>query len=326
MSMSILPKLRSLLSGMIPPSRDDDDPGHKGRVITLCVLASCILWFAFSMQENYIQVLDFPTEVRDLPEDRALAAVPPSSVRIQLEGEGIQILRLYYNPPIVPIDVSGEEVDLALAAPEIIKNVSVQTVTPRTVRLAVETRIRRRVPVEPRINLDFTPGYRLIGKIRSEPDSIWISGARSIVEDIRTWPTRTRNLGQMRDSLDATVALSDSLAPLLDLEVTEVRVVADIQAFTEARRSVDVRATGLPPGVRVTFSPAVVDVVYQVPLSQYDRVLQTQDFYAFVPYDDILRDAQGRVFPMLHVPDGLDVRSPRFEPESLRYYDVRRDD
>ncbi|MDA0379051.1 MAG: hypothetical protein O2899_06125, partial [Bacteroidetes bacterium] len=109
-------------------------------------------------------------------------------------------------------------------------------------------------------------------------------------------------------------------------EVTEVRVVADIQAFTEARRSVDVRATGLPPGVRVTFSPAVVDVVYQVPLSQYDRVLQTQDFYAFVPYDDILRDAQGRVFPMLHVPDGLDVRSPRFEPESLRYYDVRRDD
>lgn len=326
MNMSILPKLRSVLRGMFPRSHDEEDQENKGRVITLCVLASCILWFAFSMQENYIQVLDFPTEVRNLPDDRALAAVPPSSVRIQLEGEGIQILRLYYNPPIVPIDVSGDEVDLALAAPDIIKNVSVQTVTPRTVRLAVDDRIRRRIAIEPRINLEFSPGYRLIGKVRAEPDSIWISGARSIVEDIRTWPTAARNLGQMRDSLDAMVALSDSLSPLLDMEATEVRVVGDIQAFTEARRSVEVRATGLPPGVRVTFSPAVVDVIYQVPLSQYDRVLQAVEFYAFVPYEDILRDTQGRVFPMLHLPDGLEVRSPRFEPESLRYYDVRRDD
>jgi YbbR domain-containing protein len=324
--MSILPKIQAVLRSVIPESREEDDPENKGRVITLCILASCILWFAFSMQENYIQVLDFPTEVQNLPENRALAAVPPSSVRIQLEGEGIQILRLFYNPPVVPIDVTGEEVDLALAAPEIIKNVSVQTVTPRTVRLAVEDRVRRRIPVEPRIRLDFSPGYRLIGSVRAEPDSIWISGARSIVQDIRAWPTATRNLGQMRDSLDAMVALSDSLTPLLDLEVSEVRVIGDIQAFTEARRSVEVRATGLPPGVRVTFSPAVVDVIYQVPLSQYDRVLQAQEFYAFVPYEDILRDVQGRVFPMLHLPDGLDVRSPRFEPESLRYYDVRRDD
>jgi len=29
---------------------------------------------------------------------------------------------------------------------------------------------------------------------------------------------------------------------------------------------------------------------------------------------------------MLHLPDSLEVRGPRFEPESLSYYDVRRDD
>jgi len=326
MSQPIITRIQNLFSP-VPSRRSEEDPQErKGAVITLCILAACVLWFAFSMQEEYIQVLEFPTRVVNLPSDQALAVVPPSQVRIQLEGEGIQILRLYYNPPSVPIDITGPQVDLALTAPEIIKNVSIQTITPRLLTLDVEDRIVRRVPVEPRVDMAFEPGYRMIGRVTATPDSVSISGARSIVESVEAWPTKQRNLGAMRDSLHAPVALSDSLAPLLMMDISEVTVKADIQAFTEARRLVSVRATGLPVGVAVTFEPAMVEVVYQVPVSQYDRVMEAENFYAFVPYADILRDTQGRVFPMLHLPDGLEVRGPRFEPESLRYYDVREDD
>lgn len=326
MSQSVKSWIQTLLVPAQVRRVEDEAPEYKGGIITLCILAACILWFAFSMQETYIQILEFPTRVVNLPSDQALAGVPPSKVRIQLQGEGIQILRHYYNPPTVPIDVSSRQIDLGLAAPEIIKNVSVQAVTPRMVTLAVEDRVTRKVPVHPRINLAFEPGFRMIGRLTTEPDSVAISGARSIVEGVNVWPTQTRNLGAMRDSLHAPVALSDSLGSLLIKEVSEVTVRADIQAFTEARRMVAVRAVGLPAGVAVTFEPAMVEVIYQVPLSQYDVVMEAENFYAFVPYVDILRDTQGRVFPMLHLPDGLEVRSPRFEPESLRYYDVRQDD
>lgn len=326
MSQSIITRFQSLFFPQRDGSFDEDSRQTKGWVISLCVLAACVLWFAFSMQEEYVQVLEFPTELRNLPDDKALAAVPPSSVRIQLEGEGIQILRLYYNPPSLPIDVANESVDLGLTAPEIVKNVSIQTVTPRSVTLNVEDRVWRRVPVEPRVSMEFIAGYRMIGRLEAFPDSVTITGARSIVENIRSWPTERRNLGAMRDSLHAPVALSDSLSSLLEMDVSEVMVKADIQAFTEARRIVPVRAVGLPRGVEVTFEPAVVEVTYQVPLSQYDAVMEADAFYAFVPYSDIVRDVQGRVFPMIHLPEGLEVRSPRFEPEVLRYYDIRQDD
>lgn len=327
MSQSFITRIQALFAQDVDRGRDDDSTQTKGWIIALCLLASCVLWFAFSMQEEYVQVLEFPTELTNLPEDKALAAIPPQSVRIQLEAEGIQILRLYYNPPTMPVDVSGSQIDLGLSAPEIVNNVSIQSVTPRTVTLAIEDRVVRRVPVEPRINMEFTPGYRMIGRVVAEPDSVSISGARSIVEGISSWPTQTRNLGAMRDSLHAPVALSDSLAPLLVMDVSEVTVKADIQAFTEARRMVSVRPVGLPAGVEVTFEPATVQVIYQVPLSQYDEVMEAEEFYAFVPYADILRDTtQGAVFPMLHLPEGLEVRSPRFEPTSLKYYEVREDD
>ncbi len=326
MSQSIVTRIQGLFLPDGERTPEDELRSPKGWVISLCILAACVLWFAFSMQEEYVQILEFPTELRNLPEDKALAAVPPSSVRIQLEGEGIQILRLYYNTPSLPIDVANESVDLGLTAPEIVKNVSIQTVTPRTVSLNVEDRIWRRVPIEPRVNMEFIAGYRMIGRVEAIPDSVTIAGARSIVEGIASWPTERRNLGAMRDSLHAPVALSDSLAPLLEMDISEVIVHADIQAFTEARRIVPVQAVGLPAGVEVTFEPPVVEVTYQVPLSQYDAVMEADAFYAFVPYSDIVRDVQGRVFPMLHLPEGMEVRSPRFEPEILRYYDIREDD
>lgn len=326
MSQSIITRIQSLVIPDTDRNADDDSKRTKTWVVSLCVLASCVLWFAFSMQEEYVQVLEFPTELRNLPEDKALAAVPPQSVRVQLEGEGIQILRLYYNPPAMPIDVTSTSVDLGMTAPEIVKNVSIQTVTPRSVTLAVEDRVWRRVPVEPRVSMEFIAGYRMIGQVTALPDSVTITGARSIVEGITSWPTERRNLGAMRDSLHAPVALSDSLSPLLEMDIPEVIVKADIQAFTEARRIVPVRPVGLPTGVEVTFEPAVVEVTYQVPLSQYDAVMEADAFYAFVPYSDIVRDMQGRVFPMLHLPEGFEIRSPRFLPESLRYYDIRQDD
>ncbi len=326
MKRPVYSKLRSLYA---PTQRgsgfEREEPSHRGLVVTFCILASCVLWFAFSMQETYTQIIELPTEVRNLPMDKALIQEPPTSVLIQVEGEGVQILRLYYNPPTIPIDVSVGDVDMFLVAPDVLNNVSLQTVTPRQISLSLDDRITRRVPVEARVDVQFEPGHQMIGGISVIPDSIAISGAQSIVESIRAWPTKTRNIGSLSDSLNAVIELSDSLSGLLNLNASEVRVQADIQEFTEGRRSVKVRVTGADDGQTVTFVPETVNVVYQVPLSQYDASMDAEDFFVFVPYADILRDDQGRVYPMLHPPEGLEIRRYRLDPDFLGYYDTRNE-
>ncbi len=325
--MSLITRFQESISKSLrQPGYEPEETRSSGFVISLCILASCVLWFAFSMQETYTQVIDFPTEVQNLTQNQALATQPPDVVRVQLEGKGIQILRLYYNTPTLPIEASNGLVDMGLTAPETINNVSIQTVTPRTIEIRVEDRISRKIPVMSRVEMQFAPGFRMIGAVDVFPDSVTISGARSIVMEMESWPTEARHLGEMRDSLNAVIALSDSLKGLIDLEFAEVNVVADIQAFTEARRNVGVRAIGLPLGMQVTFSPATVEAVYQVPLSQFDQAMEAEDFYVFVPYADILRDTQGRAFPMIHLPVGIDIQHARFEPDGLSYFHVRNDD
>jgi hypothetical protein len=326
MTMSFTDRIRSLFSPIRQGSKfDSREPENKGFVISMCVLAAFILWFAFSMQETYTQIIDFQTEIRNLPSDKALSALPPSSIRIQVEGEGVQVLRLYYNPPVVPINAEAGEVDLLLVASEVVNNVSLQTVTPRTTQISIENRDYRKVPIVPVIELDFSPGFGMIGQVSISPDSITISGAASIISGITMWHTQKRQLGQLADSLFATIAISDSLEGLVGFDVSEVTVRANITEFTEATRTIEVRAIGLGETEQVSFVPSTVDVTYLIPLSQYDSSLAAEDFYVFVPYSDTRRDEQGLVYPMIHLPNGLAVREARIDPVGLKYYDIRND-
>lgn len=291
----------------------------------MCILAASILWFAFSMQETYTQVIDFPTEIQNLAPDKALSILPPSSIRIQVEGEGVQVLRLFYNPPIIPIVAQEGELDMLVVAAEVIENVSLQTVSPRSVQIAIEDRVYRKIPVESAVSVELAPGFGQIGDLKVVPDSMTISGAASVVFGITKWKTQKRQLGELSDSLDAMIAISDSLAGLISFDLSEIRIKGDIQEFTEATRTVEVRAIGLAEGENVSFVPSKVEVTYQIPLSQYDASLSDEDFYVFVPYSDTRRDDKGLVFPMIHTPDGLEIREVRIDPIGLRYYDIRND-
>lgn len=323
MRRSITQKFRALFSPIRAVARfDSREPEKKGFVISMCILAASILWFAFSMQETYTQVIDFPTEIQNLAPDKALSVLPPSFIRIQVEGEGVQVLRLLYKPPTIPIIANEGELDMLVVASEVIKNVSLQTVTPRTAQITIENRVYRKIPIESAVSVGLSPGFGLIGNLSIVPDSITISGAASIVFGITKWKTQKRRLGELSDSLEAMITVSDSLAGLINFDVAEVLVRGDIQQFTEATRTVEVRAIGLAEGAKVSFVPSKVQVTYQIPLSQYDASLSDEDFYVFVPYSDTSRDEKGLVYPMVHTPSGLEIREVKVEPVGLRYYDV----
>ena len=319
-------RIRSVFARDASSSHDfEADPGKKGFVITLCVLTACLLWFAFSMQEMYTQVISMPVEVTNLPDDQALISPPPTDVRVQIEGEGVQLLRLYYRPPTIPLNASTREQDMELITSETVKSVSIQGVTPRLITLATDERLRKRVPVRSRVRIDPATGHRVVGDPVIRPDSVWISGARSIVTGIDSWATEPAVIDDVRDTVRTVVALSDSLGRLLELSADQVTYRANVQEFTEDRRVLAVQVRNAPPSRRVSFNPPSVTVRYLVPLSQYDQAKESDQFEAFVPYSEIRSDTSGVLYPRLQLPEGLEIREPRIQPDALRYYNVLGD-
>ncbi len=296
-------------------------PRRKGLVITLCILASVLLWFTFAIRETYTRILEFPTEVRNLPADEALADLPPTRVRAQVEGEGLQLIRLYYDPPVIPIDAASETVDLAVVAPDVIKNVRLDAVMPRSVMVYRERRIQRHLPIRARVTVKTPDGHHLIGTLDLDPDSVWVSGAQSVVGGLRFWPTSNGTIESGKDTLRVVAPLSDSLAGLVMLSESTVSIRGQVREFTEGSRLVDVYVLDTPIGQRVSLEPARVRITFQVPIGQYDRAMSSE-MWATVPYDEIRMDSTGSVAPIPALPEGITFRQLRFEPPVLRYFDV----
>ena len=300
----------------------DKVPRHKGLVITFCILAACLMWFTFSVRETFTQVFEFPTVIQNLPPELALTSLPPQSVRVQVEGEGIQLLRLYYNPPTVPIDASEDQIDMILVMAEIASNVSTTTVMPQIVDIHKEAREIKRIPIRSHIRIVPVPGFHVVGDVRLDPDSVTVSGASSIIEQLDFWPSEKRRLSAVRDTVQLMVALSDTLDGLVDLDLTQTLITADVPEFTEGKRDIEIRVRDAPADQEITFDPAKTEVVYQVPIAQFDMAREAEDFYAFVRYSDILADTTGLVYPLINLPDGIEMRGVRLVQNAMRYYFV----
>ncbi|GMQ81435.1 MAG: YbbR-like domain-containing protein [Rhodothermia bacterium] len=272
------------------------------------------------MQETYTQFFDFPTEVQNLPDDQALTQVPPSTIRVYVEGEGIQLLRLYYNPPTIPIDASLSVIDLEVLAAEVASNVRSESVTPTSIVLQKELRTEKRFPIRSRLEINPAPGYQVVGPVSLVPDSVIVSGAVSVLDGLSFWNTVQLTQVHAKDSVRVTLSLADTLAGLVELSsfATEARAV--VLQFTEGSREIEVRVKDGVHSTPVSFEPATTTVTYQIPIIQYDQALEATDFYAFVPFEEIRSDTTGNVYPLVNPPAGLIIRGISIFPDAFRYY------
>ncbi len=298
------------------------EPPNRGLAILVAFTASFLLWFTVSMRGTYPVTVEMATQIVNIPEGRALEALPPSSVRVQVQGEGWHLLRLYTNREKIALDATVPNINLTEAVVlEIPRELEVQSVSPPDCSLRLGEQVRRKVPIVFRGHIRPALTHDTTTAIRLHPDSVVVEGAASVVRGLRHWPTERFERQNIRGMFTARVDLADSLIGLVKLSHTATTLYADIEQFTEIVREVDVRVTELPEGNRgVSLIPDRVNVLFRVPLSQAMEAERTDELYAFVRYSDIAEDTLGAVEPSLRAPPGFSIRNIVVDPPRLRYY------
>lgn len=306
-----------------------DEPSEEtsnGLAIAISVVLSVLFWFTLEMQEIYTIALELPTQIIQLPEGESLAEKPPSEVRVQVRGEGWQLLQLYYKRQPVLLDASNNEIDMreALRLSGLTAGVAAVTgVRPETVEIETGPQTNRRVPIELRADIRTSRLYDIIGRPRLKPDTVVISGAASLVQSISRWPTDSIIKENVQSDLTLTVPLADTLGPLISKSIEETTVKVNVALFTEGIREVPVEVTNVPPSVgEVRLEPSKVRVIYRVPLDQYEQARDAEGFSATVPYAAIRQDTTGTVSPRVETPETVVIRDVRVEPNKLQYFTV----
>ncbi len=310
-------------------ARRPDGPEHPLRILAICGVLSLLLWLVLTLRQTTTATIEARTVVATLPSGEALVTPVPETVRLVVEGTGYRLLPLFSNPPRLPIAATQREVFLDAQLPALPPGVRLVGVSPRTLRLDTEPSVTRTIPVVLRARIAFVPSYNLSGAVRVSPDSVRVTGARSVVAALRGWPTAPLPLGALGDTLRADIALLDTLDGLVAHSESRVRVVVPVAAFSGQEREVEVRVTGAAPGsdLHYAFDPPSVRVRFRVRLGQGEAALRAPDFYATVDADELRRDATGLVRVRVHLPAGLDIQTESVQavPTVIRHYRVIRE-
>ncbi len=304
--------------------RSDSRTPRRGPGMIVALIVSFLLWFTVSMRGTYPLTVNLPTEVVNLSGDQSLEALPPSSVRVQVQGEGWQLLRLYSNRHLIPIEaVEGQTNLMERVTMSLPRELQVQTVDPEQCTVQIGSREWTRLPIAFRGRVEPAVTHDLTEPLRLEPDSVTVSGARRVLNRLTSWPTEYVVATNVRGPITRTVALLDTLGGLVDVDRETTTLYAELEQFTEVVREVDVRIVDRPADNQgVSLNPSRVTMIIQVPLSKVEEVNRSEEFYATVSYEEIASDTLGAVEPQLHVPEIYANRTVRITPSRLQYYVV----
>ena len=322
------------LSGLFVRKDPRDDALYfsqqRGLIFSICLLLASFLWFSFAVQEQYTTYIELPTSVTGVPADQVLLNEPPETVRLQVSGEGIQLIQLTYNPPVLVIDGREDEVEIQSVVPELAQNVALLSVQPQRLVLQKEDIATRRVPIESNVTFVPASSHQLLRSPELSPDSVTISGPLSIIQDIDIWATEALTVSDVRGTLAVDVALSDTLAPQVTVDLSHINVRADASQFTEVVRSLTVEVDGAPTDNQVvSLDPPVVEVRFLVQLDLLPIAENSQELRAVVAFNSLFTDTSGQATPEIRWPLALvptqSIRNIRVVPRTLRYYNLVMD-
>ena len=326
----LVTQLKDLFKFGTRPGSDEEEVTFLRREKVIVFIGAYImavaLWFIVNLSGSYSIDVNLPVEPGNVPEDMALTEELPKFVEAGVSGDGWQLLSLYNDPPTVVINIENEEVNLFDQVRQrlsYLQDVDISKVQPLMIRLDMEAKVSKKIPVVLNTDIEFQNRFGMIGEPVISPDSITITGATSRISDINEWVVGdTLRLREVRNDISTTIPLQEGTG-VISLSESEISYEADISEFTEGERTVYIRTRGLPRGQNVTYNPASLTITYDVPIEQYADVEKVQPYEAYVPYSEILEDSTGYVTPDVElVEKSYELRLRNFKPKAVAYFTV----
>ncbi len=328
---SILTKIKRL-SGPREPLLDNDLRSKRREkiiVFTFAYLMALSLWFIVNLNRDYRISIDVPIEKGAIPSNMALVDGLPENLQVEVSGDGWKLINLYNNPPEIPINLIEGEVNLFNQVRQrftLEKDISVLKVEPLVINIELEPKISKKIPIQLHTVLDFAERYGLVNDPVFEPDSIIITGAQSHVKNIDKWlVSDTLYFSQISKNLTEVVAI-DTNDPLIELDVKEIKFIANVSEFTEGEVSVFIRTRDIPRGSIINYNPSTVTIKFDVPIEQYANIQNQKLYEVYVPYDEILEDVTGFVTPDIElIATDFKIKLRSFQPKAVAYFSVLDD-
>lgn len=295
-------------------------------VVSGAFVFALLFWVYARLSQTYVAELRVPIRV-ELPPERALRVVPPSTLSVHVQGTGWQLLalELWNRPREVVLSVAEfpEAATLGIGRQRLLQLLALPAgvialhIVPDTLTLYLTRALVRRLPVVPAFRIELPPGF-VVARLQFDPDSVTVRGAQEAVESLgAVFPAESRLLPtEWEFTRELPLMVLSSLPVRLEPE----RVRLSVRIEPEAEAVIDGVPVELSPAFLArghVFSPLQVRLWVRGPLERV-LALSPRELQVNLPAVELLRDTTGVLVPHVRSPEGIEVF--RMEPPFLFHW------
>jgi hypothetical protein len=159
------------------------------------------------------------------------------------------------------------------------------------------------VPVTADFEVMYSPGYNSLSTLVVKPDSVLVSGAKSVLNKIDKVKTKKLEFREVSNSINRKV---DLLSPSekVSLEESQVNLTLEVEKFSENSIFVDIQIINKPDNLELNIFPEKAKVSFLISLKDYEKISKI-DFEIVCDYEKRFQDT-GIMIPEIQTyPDNI---------------------
>jgi len=298
---------------------------RKLPVFLFSLMFSFILWLWSNSENEYQTIMKVKLETVNLPKGKALIDTPPAELNVKFSGTGQQLAKMYFNPNLkCELNLSTlDKKNYILLEKENIQNsikmpagVQALEVYPDSLSFALDDNIEKRVPIKTNLRVHCLDGYTVVGAVEINPNSVRITGPKSILDKIEYWNTAYNEYEDIKENISFIFPLSDSLKNVIKLFPEMVWVDINVQMSAEEEyKNIPLTLENFPNNHNITILPSTIDVLVRSGVDILAAFDQSKLQIA-IDYKQIETDSLGYLFPKVSIPETFEViklTPPRFQ-------------
>lgn len=294
------------------------------QVKLLSLMSALFLWFYVVTDNTYESVVAVPLRIKNLPEDQLLVKPLPEAVHVLFRATGKSFLGLGFRNKRIELDLTHTEnatvysltLDMVRGIPRSENCQPIQIVGTDSVWIYLDQVLEKKIPVLPRIVVNLSDGYTQVGPILIEPDSIRISGPKTLVQNMTSVTTARRVFDNTARKLRGRIDLTPTESDQIVYSDETIRYVIDIQRMHEIEmKEIPVQVVNVPPALKVIVVPSTLSLKLRGGVDLLMQ-LREEDIQATIDFQSRYRYPDDRVPASINVPRDVsfsDVRPKFFE-------------
>jgi len=188
-------------------------------VLVLCLILASGTWIVTSLNETFTSYYHYRISYPKMPDDKVPAINLPYTLTAELEATGWDLFKYTRNRSsnTLNIDLSTIENNLvsemnlkAALYNQLPNQIEIHKIEPREIPVTFEQKYSKKVPVVLTHQFTFKDGYFQKGDVVIKPDSITITGAKSVVDSIQYYRADTLRLQDLVKTVNKTI---ETMAP-----------------------------------------------------------------------------------------------------------------